>query len=193
VLLFGQAVEPGRRDDVVVFWTDGEERRAILGCGYAEAHVTLPRLLRRFRGARSYYDSLRTKVGELAEPGAVIAARAEGHSIGLMMPFLACETGPESHVLCRSQRGQPASPVICASKDDARAFARRASVHAGLCLSGWQVFQGECLRSPVEQLFVRNRDGTVILRSELEEALTASRARSRGAGSRPKTSQREAA
>jgi hypothetical protein len=63
------------------------------------------------------------------------------------------------------------------SLDAARAFARAAGRSTLLSPERWLAFQGEYLKSSSEQFFVRLRDGRVLLRSELEEAITASRSR----------------
>jgi hypothetical protein len=181
LLAFGQEVHQGTREDIVVFWTDGEARRAIVDCGYGTAHSALERVLRRFPGGRAYYENLRLKVGELAEPGTSIATILGPHRIGLMRPYIAGEPGPDPWVVCRERSRVPQSPVLCASLEDARSFARRASEADDLSRSGWQAFRGERLRSPIERLFGRRGDGSVLFRSELEEALSASRAKANAA------------
>jgi hypothetical protein len=179
MLAFCQEVQSGTREDIAVFWTDGDDRRVIVQCGYTEAHVVVERVLRRFPGGRSYYESLRMKVGELAEPGAVISTILGRHRIGLMRPYLVGAPGAEPYVVCREASHLPQSPVLCPSLDDARAFARSASESTDLSRSGWRAFRGERLISPVERLFVRSRDGSVLLRSELEYALSQSRSKIR--------------
>src|ERR1700677_2063858 len=172
MLAFCQEVQPGTRDDIAVFWTDGDDRRVIVQCGYSEAHVVVERVLRRFPGGRSYYASLRMKVGDLAEPGAVITTILGPHRIGLMRPYLAGVPGSEPYVVCREASCLPQSPVLCPSLEDARAFARSASESTDLPPSGWRAFRGERLVSPVERLFVQGQNGSVLLRSELEDALS---------------------
>jgi hypothetical protein len=58
VLLFGQEVRAGNRDEIVVFWTNGNEERVIVDSGYEDAHTALKRILRRFDGAMPQYDNL---------------------------------------------------------------------------------------------------------------------------------------
>jgi hypothetical protein len=55
MLVYGREVRPGDRDDIVVFWTDGTERHAIVDVDYTETKV----ILRRFPGAAGYDASLR--------------------------------------------------------------------------------------------------------------------------------------
>jgi hypothetical protein len=175
MLLFGQKVEPGTREDIALFWTDGERSRVILGCGYAEVHAVLERILRRFPNGVGHYQQLRAKIGELGQPGAVVATVLGPHRIGLMIPWRAGEAGPLPYVVCREQARVPDSPVIRTSLEHARLFARQASLHTGLSRCGWRAFRGERLRSPIERLFARTIDGRVILRSELEEELGTAR------------------
>jgi len=170
---------------MVVFWTDGDERRAILASDYADAHSLLERVLRRFDGGSRHYASLRAKVGELAEPGVAITAVLGRHRVGLMRPYLAGVAGAEPYVVCREARGMLQASVICASLEDARSFARTASEAKGLSRAGWRAFEGERLLSPIERLFSRGHDGSVRLRSALEEALSTSLAHARAAAVEP--------
>lgn len=89
MLLFGQEVRPGTRDDIAVYWTDGVERRTIVGCGYPDAGETLKRMLRRLGGGAGYYESLRAKLSDLDEPGGVITSAHGQQRMGLMRPYLA--------------------------------------------------------------------------------------------------------
>ncbi len=145
----------------------------------------LERVLRRFPGGSSHYENLRLKLGVLAEPGMAITVVLESHRVGLMRPYLAGEPGPGPYVVCREGRRMLQVPVVCPSLEDARSFARAASQVEGLSLAGWQAFEGERLRSPIEQLFVRRDDGSVGMRSELEEALSAQLAKAKTAAVRP--------
>lgn len=175
MLLFGQEVRPGTRDELAVFWTNGVEKRAIIGAGYGDAHTALKRIVRKFDGGIAQYDNLRRKVRDLAEPGRVILARLGPHSVGLMRPYVHDGDGDEPYILCRGPVSQPTLPVLCRSYDEAQGFAKHAIREADLSRDGWCGFQGERLSSPLERLFVRRTDGEVILRSELEEALNAVR------------------
>lgn len=141
--VFGHEVQPGTREDIAAFWTDGTHRRVIVDVGYAEAQAVLARILRRFSGGVGHYQHLRSKLGELERPGAVITAVLGPHRIGLMIPWLAGERGIEPYAVCREHACAPVSPVICASLADARSFARLASLSTGLSRPGWQAFQGE--------------------------------------------------
>jgi hypothetical protein len=189
LLAYGQEVEPGTREDVAVFWTDGDDRRVIVDCGYGTAHTAIERILRRFSGGRGYYESLRLKVGELAEPGSVITAIVAPHQLGLMRPYIAGELGPEPYLVCRERSFMPHSPVLCASVEDARSFVRLASAADGLPLSGWRGFRAERLLSEFESLFALRANGSVGFRSELEEALSVSRAKARDAIIKPSSRQ----
>ena len=146
-----------------------------------KAHTVAERVLRRFPGHRGYYESLHRKVGVLAESGTAISLVIGHHHVGLLRPFILGEPGSEPYVVCRERRGSLDSPVLCASVDEARSFARLASQASGLSLAGWCAFQGERLHSPFEQLFTQRHDGTVLLRSELEETLITSLAKDRQA------------
>lgn len=192
LLAFGQEVQPGTREDIAVFWSDGDDRRAIVDCGYAQAHAVLERLLRRFPGGRGFYEDFRLKVGELAESGTAISTLLDGHTIGLMRPYIAGPPGSQPYIVCRQRRRMPQSPVLCGSIEEARSFARRASQVSGLARSGWRAYRCERLLSPIERLFTVGDNGRVLFRSELEEALSASRSRSRraAAASRTPTSRR---
>src|ERR1700677_973141 len=71
------------------------------------------------------------------------------HRVGLMRPYLAGEPGTEPFVVCREARAMPQVPVICTSREDARAFALAASEMGRLSRSGWLGFRGERLRPPM--------------------------------------------
>jgi hypothetical protein len=185
VLLFGQEVAPSELDDVVVVWTDGKTRRAILDSGYAGAHAVLERVLGRFDGGARHYANLRAKVGDLADSGTAITLVLDHHRVGLLRPYLIGEPGPEPYVVCRETRGMLRMPVICASQQDAHSFARSASQETGLSGPGWLGFEGERLPSPIARLLTPSHDGRVRLRSALEEALSASLAEDRAAAVTP--------
>jgi hypothetical protein len=172
-MLFGQEVRSGTRDEIIVFWTDGDEKRAIVDADYADAHAGLKRILRKFDGGLAQYDNLRATISALAEPGRVILARLGPHTVGLMRPYMYGDAGDEPYVLCLGLAHQPTQPVLCGSYDEAQDFARQAIRNAGLPRDGWCAFKGERLRTPFARLFVERPDGEVILRSELEEALNA--------------------
>jgi hypothetical protein len=174
MLLFGQQVEPGTREDIADFWTDGEQRRVIVGCGHAGAH---PSAVPRWRGL------LRKPARENRRAG---QAGYRHRRRVRWAPHRTHEALPRQRARDRAVRRArevartPSMPVLCASLEEARSFARRASRHADrLSLSGWRAFRGERPRSPIERLFARTQDGNELLRSELEEALNAAFARSR--------------
>jgi hypothetical protein len=193
VLIHGQPVEPGTLNDIAVFWTDGEKRRAILADSYGAAHETVERILRKVMG-RGAYDNLRAKIGGLAEPGTAIMTASPPHKIGLVRPFLSGHTTDVAapYLVCRIDGYVLNVPVLCPSLQDARAFARSASLAGNLSRSGWSAFQGERLRSPIERLFVRASSGSVVLRSELEEELNDSLAKARVSQPRPARKRRAA-
>jgi hypothetical protein len=93
--------------------------------------------------------------------------------------------GTEPYVVCREASRLPQSPVLCSSLEEARAFARNASESTNLPPSGWRAFRGERLVSPVERLFVQGQNGSVLLRSELEDALSQSRSTIRARAFKP--------
>jgi hypothetical protein len=179
MLVLGQEVELGSREDIVVFWTDGDERRAIVALGYASVHAAVERVLRKYPGGATYYDNLRGKVGDLSEPGAVIQVVIGVHRVGLLHPYLLDGIGDQPYVVCRGPVQQPTQPVLCGSWEAAQGFAKRASQDEGLSREGWCAFRGERMRAPIDQLFVRAHDGRALLRSELEEAVNESLQRER--------------
>lgn len=142
MLPFGQEVRPGTRDDIAVFWADGEQKRVIVGSDYGETHATLERILRKFQGGRIYYESLRAKVSELSEPGRVIVATLGSHCVGLMRPYLFGDDGDDPYVVCRRPVREPNHPVLCGSWEVAQSFAKQAIRDEGLSRDGWCAFRG---------------------------------------------------
>ena len=172
MLVYGQDVQPGGLNDMVVSWVHDTERRAIVVDDYADAQSTVERLLRRFASGKHDYETLRQKIVELDAPGTAIVTIVGEHRVGLMRPYLAGTAGTTPYVVCQERGYIPQTPVLCSSLDDARAFARKASDAASLPRAGWRAFHGERLRAPMARLFAQAQDGSVLLRSELEEALT---------------------
>jgi hypothetical protein len=166
---------------MVVFWTDGETGKAIVASDYRDAHSILERVLGRFDAGERHYDGLRAKVGELAAPGKAITAVLDRNRVGLMRPYIVGDAGSHPFVVCREARGMLLLPVLCRSREEARSFVRAAHQAEGLSLADWRSFEGERLISPVARLFARTTEGSVVVRSELEEALAASFAKARAA------------
>jgi hypothetical protein len=188
VQLFGQEVDPGTRENLAVFWSDGQDRVAIINCGYGGGWEAIERVARRYFHARSLCGALRSKVLELAEPGGVITTVIDAHVLGLMRYVTFGEpAGGVPHIVCREERLAPGTrlaptePVLCPSVESAREFARAASKQSELPLKDWRAYRCGPVREGLWQAIEQATDGKQRLKSELEEALSASLAREREA------------
>jgi hypothetical protein len=91
------------------------------------------------------------------------------------------------HIVCREERVRPGTrlvptaPVLCPSVEVAREFARSASKESGLSPKDWRAYRCGPVKDGLWQAVEQATDGKQRLKSELEEALSASLAREREA------------
>jgi hypothetical protein len=164
-------VEVGDRDHIAVFWSRGDQRRAVIGLPWPGPRTVLERILSRFPGGTGHALSVSQQLAALSSPGSPIIVRlARGDQLGLVTPYVSGAVDGSEPVLLTLGRNL-AHPVLFGDVGRARDFARRQQTRHGGPLP-WRLFLGEHSGAP-DAFAPRLSAAGAVARTRLEEEISA--------------------